>query len=188
MTSRTGSTRKILGILKKVRELSPASGEGGWLSLARGGLAAGAQEMGGADEKARIERMCISLPYVETFNSKVIKGFVPELRSLYVFFEIRDSFVRCIYMNILCTFHISVTWVWYMRALCFIFMRNQLGNTFYQIELITIHFCVHCYFYYFLTTSSTFLFFCPVDCGCRLHRLFLCSGVRPPQWVSWIWH
>ena len=40
----------------------------------------------GADGKVIIERLCISLPYVETFNSKVIKGFVPELRSRYVFF------------------------------------------------------------------------------------------------------
>ena len=63
---------------------------------------------GGADGKAIIERLCISLPYVETFNSKVIKGFVPELRSRYVFFVFRDSYVLCIYvMNILCTFHIS---------------------------------------------------------------------------------
>ena len=60
----------------------------------------------GADGKASIERLCISLPYVETFNLKVIKGFVPELRSRYVFFVFRDSYVLCIYvMNILCTFH-----------------------------------------------------------------------------------
>ena len=60
----------------------------------------------GADGKASIERLCISLPYVETFNSKVIKGFVPELRSRYVFFVFRDSYVLCIcVMNILCTFH-----------------------------------------------------------------------------------
>ena len=45
---------------------------------------------GGADEKARIERLCLS-PYVEEpLNSKVIKRFVPELRSRYVFFEFRD--------------------------------------------------------------------------------------------------
>ena len=37
--------------------------------------------MGWADGKVVIERLCISLPYVETFNSKVIKGFVSELRS-----------------------------------------------------------------------------------------------------------
>ena len=61
----------------------------------------------GADGKVIIERLCISLPNVETFNSKVIKGFVPELRNRYVFFVFRDSYVLCIYvMNILCTFHI----------------------------------------------------------------------------------
>ena len=61
------------------------------------------------DGKVIIERLCLSLPYVETFNSKVIKGFVPELRSRYVFFLFRDSYVLCIYvMNILCTFHIFV--------------------------------------------------------------------------------
>ena len=64
----------------------------------------------GADGKASIERLCMALPYVETFNSKVIKNFVPERRSRYVFFVFRDSYVLCIYvMNILCTFHISVS-------------------------------------------------------------------------------
>ena len=61
----------------------------------------------GADGKFIIERLCISLPCVETFNSKVIKGFIPELRSRYVFFVFRDSYVLCIYVtNILCTFPI----------------------------------------------------------------------------------
>ena len=65
-------------------------------------------EMGGANGKVIIERLCISLPCVETINSKVIKGFVPELRSRYMFFVFRDSYGLCIYvMNILCTFHIS---------------------------------------------------------------------------------
>ena len=37
--------------------------------------------LGGADGKASIERLCLS-PYVEeSLNSKVIKSFVPELRS-----------------------------------------------------------------------------------------------------------
>ena len=36
----------------------------------------------GADGNIVIERLCLSLPYVEKpFNSKVIKSFVPELRS-----------------------------------------------------------------------------------------------------------
>ena len=49
-----------------------------------------------ADEKTRIERMCISLLYVEEpLNSKVIKSFVPELRSRKCFscFEIPMFYV-----------------------------------------------------------------------------------------------
>ena len=69
-------------------------------------MAGATRDGGGTDEKVIIKRLCISLPYVETFNSKVIKCFVPELRSRYVFFVFRDSYVLCIYvMNILCTFH-----------------------------------------------------------------------------------
>ena len=69
-----------------------------------------ARNGGGADGKVIIERLCISLPYVETFNSKVIKGFVPKLRSRYVFFVFRDSYVLCIYVtNILCTFRVSIS-------------------------------------------------------------------------------
>ena len=53
---------------------------------------------GGADEKARIERLCLSLsPYVEKpLNSKVIKSFVPELRSRKCFscFEIPMFYVH----------------------------------------------------------------------------------------------
>ena len=70
---------------------------------------------GWADGKASIERLCISLPYVETFNSKVIKGFVPELRSRYVSFVFRDSYVLCIYVM-----NISVSWVWYNCCKCII--------------------------------------------------------------------
>ena len=80
--------------------MSSASGEDGWLSLARqsqaNGPVAGATRVGGADGKVIIERLCISLPYVETFNSKVINDFVPELRSRCVFFVYRDSYVLCI--------------------------------------------------------------------------------------------
>ena len=120
MTSHIGSARRgFWGFWK--RQLSSASGEDAWLSLARrsqaSGLVAGTTRVGGADGKVIIERLCISLPYVETFNSKVIKGFVPELRSRYGFFVFLDSYVLCIYvMNILCTFHISVSWVCYTHT------------------------------------------------------------------------
>ena len=65
-TSRPGSARRIWGILKKSVELSSATGEDGWLLLARQSQASGlvedaTRDGGGADEKVRIERMCISL-------------------------------------------------------------------------------------------------------------------------------
>ena len=109
MTSCTGSARRILGDFEKVSELRwelPRRKTVGFCLLAET-FVAGATCVGGADEKARIERMRISLPYVEAFNSKVIKGFVPKLRSRYMFFEFRDSYVLCIYvMNVPCTFRI----------------------------------------------------------------------------------
>ena len=72
----------------------------------------------GADGKVIIKRLCISLPYVETFNWKVIKGFVPELRSCYVFFMFRDSYVLCICaLWTLWTFYV---WVWICLFLVFI--------------------------------------------------------------------
>ena len=86
--------------------------------------------MGVVDGKFIIEILCITLPYVETFNSKVIKGFVPELRSRYVFFLFRDSYVLCIYfMNIQCTFHIYVSWAWYILFI-FIICKHILNITF----------------------------------------------------------
>ena len=56
-------------------------------------------------------------PYVgKPFNSKLIRSFVPEQRCRQVFFVFRDSYVLWIYvMNILCTFHISVSWVCYVK-------------------------------------------------------------------------
>ena len=63
---------------------------------------------GGRRWKSQNRKNVYLSPYVEEpLNSKVIKGFVLELRSHYVFFEFRDSYVLCIYvMNVICTFHI----------------------------------------------------------------------------------
>ena len=64
---------------------------------------------GAADGKTSIERLCLS-PYVEKpFNSKVIKSFVPELRSR----KRIPVFYIYMSMNIICTFHISISWVCY---------------------------------------------------------------------------
>ena len=80
----------------------------------------------GADEKVSIEKLCLS-PYVEKpFNSKVIKSFVPELRSRKCFFVFWDSYVLYIYvMNILCTFHISISG--YVKILLLI-LRHRVGS------------------------------------------------------------
>ena len=75
-------------------------------------------EMGGGDGKVIIERLRISLPYVETFNSKVIKGFVPELRSRYLF----SCFgIPMFYVYMLWTFYARFSyswiriWLWYRK-------------------------------------------------------------------------
>ena len=91
--------RSILGILKKSVsrvELSSASGEDGWLS----GLAAARQicvlraphEMGGGGRWQSQNRENL---YLSPLNSKVIKSFVPELRSRKCFscFEIPMFYV-----------------------------------------------------------------------------------------------
>ena len=82
------------------------SEEEGWLSLARGCHTC---LWGEADEKANLERLCLSPYFEKPLKSKVIKSFVLELRSRYLFFMFPDSYVLCIYVtNILCTFHISI--------------------------------------------------------------------------------
>ena len=67
-------------------QLSSASGEDGWLSLApryqASGLVAGATRVMGCRWKSQNRKNVYLSPYVEKpFNSKVIKSSVPELRS-----------------------------------------------------------------------------------------------------------
>ena len=83
MTSCTGSVRGgFWGFEKKLVEWS--------FSVRRRRLTFG-------DGKVSIERLCLSLPYVEKpFNSKVIKSFVPELRSCKC----------CCISDSLCTYHV----------------------------------------------------------------------------------
>ena len=130
MTSCIGSVcGGFWGIWKQSVSWVLRSEEGGWLSFARSGLMAGATRDGGGWRKSH-HRLWISLPYVETFNSKAIKGFVPELRCRYVFFVFRNSCVLRIYvMNIQCTFHISVSWIWYnTTAICVLFNQSGLNS------------------------------------------------------------
>ena len=118
VTSCTRSAQRILGFWKSQGvELRPASGKDGWLLLARrsqaSGLCGGCHTywMGG-DEKASIERLCLS-PYVETFKLKGNKRFLPELRSRKYFscFEIPMFYVY-IYEHYMSISHIRI-WVWY---------------------------------------------------------------------------
>ena len=78
MTSRTGRSRRILRIWRKLGELKLDAKWGGSTFGARWGetnlRAMGAAQDRWPDEEASIKRLCLS-PYVETFNSKVIKGF-----------------------------------------------------------------------------------------------------------------
>ena len=117
-----------------------------------------------ADGKVSRERLCISLSYVEKpFNSKVIKSFVPEQRRRQVFSEFLCYLYMCVMdiMNVLRTgmnMSISHIHIW----LCNIYI----------------------YIYIYMISKHIF---CPVGWGCRIHRLLLSRGVRPPrQRVSWI--
>ena len=94
MTSRTESARRILEILKKVSgDKNWTPNEKGWLSLAHGGLGQLSHKMGGRWKSQNRNNVYLSPCVEEPLNSKVIKSFVPELRSRYVFFEFRDSYV-----------------------------------------------------------------------------------------------
>ena len=117
MTSRTGSARRILGILKKSRVESclgrrrltfacswrPCDG------YARVGVGVGGRW------KSQNRKNVYLSPYVgEPLNSKVIKGFVPELRSRKCFCL---SGFLCSMLYMLRTFYVRFThsriWLWY---------------------------------------------------------------------------
>ena len=73
---------------------------------------------GGGRWKSSNRKNVYLSPYVEEpLNSKVIKSSVPELRSRKCFscFEIPRSYVY-MYLNIICPFRISVSWVWYIHT------------------------------------------------------------------------
>ena len=93
MMSCTGSAQRILGIWRKLVKLRLDTERDGWLSFARGGLGQVLHEMG-SRWKSQNRKIVPLSPYVEKpLNSKVIKSFVPELRSHYVSFKFRHSYV-----------------------------------------------------------------------------------------------
>ena len=117
MTSCTGSARgRFGGYWRKSVSWVLRSEEEGWLSQARRGPCGGCHMCWGerADGKTSIERLCLS-PYVETFNSKVIKGFVPEQRSRECFRV--SGFLCSMYICYEHSMYISRIHIW----LCYIF-------------------------------------------------------------------
>ena len=107
---------------RKIVELRPASGEDGWLSLARRSqarsLCGGCHTCwgGGSRWKSQNRKNVYLSPYVEEpLNSKVIRSFVLELRSRKCFlcFEIPMFYVY-IYEHYMSISHIRI-WLWYNR-------------------------------------------------------------------------
>ena len=118
MMSCTESARRILGILKKVRWVENwTPNEKGWLSLVRGGLGQVSHEMGDRRKSQNRKNVYLSPCVEEPLNSKVIKSFVPELRSRKCFscFEIHMFYVYM--LETLWTFDVHFThsriWLWY---------------------------------------------------------------------------
>ena len=82
MASCTGSVRGVFwGIWKKISELSLAVWRRRVTFACSPRLCGGCHTCWRGDGKASIERLCLSLYVEKPFNSKVIKSFVPELRS-----------------------------------------------------------------------------------------------------------
>ena len=98
---------KIFEIWKKSVCWVFASKEESWLSELAEALRR-VPHLVGRRWKSQHRKIVYLSPHVEKpFNSKVIKSFVPELRSRKCFFVFRDSYVIYIWvMNILCTFHV----------------------------------------------------------------------------------
>ena len=95
-------------------DLRPASGEDGWLSLARGDLGQVSHDIGRWRWKSQYRKIVRLSPYVEQpLNSRVIKSFVPELRSRKCFscFEIPMFYL---YGHSMYVSHIAISWLWYI--------------------------------------------------------------------------
>ena len=135
MTSLAGSARGGFGgFWKSQLSWELDSEREGWLSLAR--RSQGATNVGGgggADGKASIERLCLS-PYVEKpLNSKVIKSFVPELRSR-----------KCFSCFGILMFYVYIIWTFYV-LLAYSYMA-MLQKYLKCIMLFDVHSCYYVHF------------------------------------------
>ena len=139
VTSRTGNARRILGIWRKLvelrtghrtRRLTFAGSRRHWAGVARDG---------GGRWKGQNRKIVPPSLYVEKpLNSKVIKGFVPELRNRKCFscFEIPMFYTWTLYVH----FAYSCIWlckswlshsrlkIWYLMTLCITLDRISYGS------------------------------------------------------------
>ena len=129
MTSCTGKMRGgFWGIWKKSVSWVLRSGEEGSTFASSQWPCGGCHTffLGGADGKTSIERLCLS-PYVEKpLNSKVIKSFVPELRSRICF--------SCFGIPM---FYVYMLWTLYV---CFIYSYMVIVHEFELESLNYVHF------------------------------------------------
>ena len=114
-------TRKILGIWEKSVSWVLASEEDGWLSgLAeiRPVVCGGVPRVLGSRWKSQHRKVVYHSPYVEKpFDSKVIKSFVPELRSRKCF----SCFgIPMLSINELWTFYVHFTYSWVCYRWCYL--------------------------------------------------------------------
>ena len=124
--------QRILGIWEKSVSWVLASEEDGWLSglaearpvVCSGGRAWWWWWWGEADGKVSIERLCITLLMSKNLlTQKVIKSFVPELRSRRCFCV--SGFLLSIYMSYEHSMYISHIYVWVCYTSSFIHDLNS---------------------------------------------------------------
>ena len=120
MTSRTGSTRRFFGNLKKTRRRT----RGVRLFATRWSetnlRARGCRHEIGARWRSQHKKDCVLSSYVETFNSKSNKKvFVPETKKLFTCFRIS---------RFLCF------WVFRYETLCNIYIQQLIADTGYSLS------------------------------------------------------
>ena len=118
MTSRTGSARRILGDFEKVSRVETCLGRKRLaFACSRRPSAGFARDGGGGGRWKSQNRKIVPLsPYVEKpLNSKVIKSFVPELRSRKCFSCFEIPMFGVIYIwTLYIHFTHSRIWLWYI--------------------------------------------------------------------------
>ena len=122
--------RRILGILKKVSSLSSWLGRRRLTFVCSPRPCGRCARDGGADGKVSIERLCISLPYVETFKLKGNKRFRTWTKKSISVFRV-SGFLCSMYIRYEHSMYVShiCIWLWY-NILKKISTAQKKGNCF----------------------------------------------------------